>query len=392
VDRWLIELFLKALGSPAIRASLWDGSEVAFPGAGTRRMVIRDRGTLLRLITNPLLNFGDDYSAGNIEIEGGLVPFLEAIYRGMRRPGRPRRGSYTPGQLLQRSVNTLSRARKNIQHHYDIGNDFYRLWLDREMVYTCAYYPTAQCDLETAQQAKMELICRKLQLKEGDQVIEAGCGWGALARYMAKKYGARVRAFNISHEQIAYAAERAKAESVPGVEYIEDDYRNITGECDVFVSVGMLEHVGTAHYRDLGAVIDRTLSETGLGLIHSIGQNVPESMSQWLEKRIFPGSYPPTLREMSAIFEPHGFSILDVENLRLHYARTCEQWLERFEAHRDEVAQRFDEGFVRAWRLYLCGAIANFSVGNLQLFQVLFARSANNRIPWTRSAHVRGLP
>jgi len=347
-------------------------------------MVIRNRGTLLRLIANPLLYFGDDYSAGNIEIEGELVPFLEAVYRAMTRPGAVRRRTRRISNWYRQEMNSLTGSRKNIHHHYDIGNDFYRLWLDDEMLYTCAYFPDPKLSIEAAQIAKMDLVCRKLRLKGGERVVEAGCGWGGLARYMAKQYGARVKAFNISSEQIAYARQRAKSEGIEGVEYIEDDYRNISGECDVFVSIGMLEHVGTNNYRNLGEVINRTLSETGLGLIHSIGQDIAEPMSDWLEKRIFPGSYTPTVREMMEIFEPFGFSVLDIENLRLHYARTLEHWLGRFEANAEEVAQMFDESFVRAWRLYLSGSIANFTTGSLELYQVLFTRRGNNQVPWTR--------
>lgn len=384
LDRWLLDTFLKGVGSPAIRAALWDGKDLASGSAAPFRLVIRSRGALWRLITNPLLNFGDDYSAGNIEIEGDLIGFLEAAYRAMARPGEVRRRSRPSPKWHREKINSPPESRRNIHHHYDIGNDFYRLWLDEEMLYTCAYFPRPDLSIEQAQIAKMELICRKLRLKGGERVIEAGCGWGGLARYMAKNYGARVRAFNISREQVAYAHERARQEGVEGVEYLEDDYRNITGKCDVFVSVGMLEHVGPNNYRQLGEVIDRTLSETGLGLIHSIGQNVAEPMSDWLVKRIFPGSYPPTVREMMEIFEPYSFNVLDLENLRLHYAKTLVQWLSRFEQNSGEVAAMYDESFVRAWRLYLSGSIANFNTGCLELFQVLFSRRGNNQIPWTR--------
>jgi len=385
LDRWLLRRFLHALGDPCIKAFLWDGKEIASPGpAAVVGMSIADRMTLWRLITNPLLNFGDDYSAGRIEIEGGLVAFMEAIYRAMHNG--PQRFLQTAYQRKQKDTNSLSRSRGNIHHHYDIGNDFYRLWLDREMLYTCAYFPRPAATLEEAQIAKMELVCRKLRLQPGQTVVEAGCGWGSLACYMAREYGVTVRAFNISHEQIAFARDRAGTEGLGGqVEFVEDDYRNISGRYDVFVSVGMLEHVGPDHYRTLGEIINRSLTEQGLGLIHTIGQNVPRPMSPWLLRRIFPGSYPPTLREMMDIFEPWNLSVLDVENLRLHYARTLEHWLERFEDNRDKISGMFDESFVRAWRLYLAGAIANFNVGNLQLFQVVFARPHNNHIPWTRS-------
>jgi cyclopropane-fatty-acyl-phospholipid synthase len=384
IDRWLLRTFLKGVGSPDIGAALWDGLEAGGGRCAPFRMVIRNRPALLRLIVNPLLCFGDDYSAGNIEVEGDLVSFLEAVYRAMARPGEVRRRSGRVTRWSQACGNSLTGSRQNIQHHYDLGNDFYRLWLDDEMLYTCAYFPAPELSLEAAQTAKMDLICRKLRLKGGERVVEAGCGWGGLARYMAQHYGARVRAYNISGEQITYARQRARQEGIAGIDYIEDDYRNISGECDVFVSVGMLEHVGPNNYRKLGEVIDRTLSADGLGLIHSIGQDVAEPMSAWLEKRIFPGSYTPTVREMMEIFEPFAFSVIDLENLRLHYARTLEHWLGRFEANSAEVAQMFDPSFVRAWRLYLSGSIANFTTGSLELYQVLFSRRGNNRVPWTR--------
>jgi cyclopropane-fatty-acyl-phospholipid synthase len=388
IDVWLTRKFLQAIGEPALRVVLWDGKVIA-PSRSTPvvGMVIHNRATLWRLLTNPRLHFGDDYSAGRIEVEGGLVAFMETVYRAMSHTPRFRRipdpAAYRRNQP---NLNSLSGAHQNIHHHYDIGNDFYQLWLDAEMLYTCAYFPEPAASLEDAQIAKMDLVCRKLRLQAGQTVVEAGCGWGALARYMARRYGVKVKAYNISCEQITYARERARAEGLERqVEYIEDDYRNITGTCDAFVSVGMLEHVGPDHYRELGTVIDRSLTEQGLGLIHTIGQNMATPMSPWFLKRIFPGSYPPTLREMMALFEPREFTVLDVENLRLHYAKTCEHWLERFEQNRDRVRETFDECFVRAWRLYLSGCIANFSLGNLQLFQVLFSRPTNNLVPLTRS-------
>jgi cyclopropane-fatty-acyl-phospholipid synthase len=388
LDRWMARKFLHAIGSPPLRLTLWDGTAIAVsaspPAVG---MVIRERPALWRLLTNPLLHFGDDYSAGHIEVEGGLVACIETVYRAMEATQRFQRQSQPDAyRRHQPRLNSLTGSRHNIHHHYDIGNDFYRLWLDGEMLYTCAYFPFPAASLETAQLAKMELVCRKLRLQPGQTVVEAGCGWGGLARYMARAHGVKVRAYNISKEQIAYARQRAQDEGLAGqVEYVEDDYRNISGRYDAFVAVGMLEHVGPDHYQELGRVIDRSLTTDGLGLIHSIGQNRAAPLSPWFLQRIFPGSYPPTLREMMALFEPWNFSVLDVENLRLHYAKTCEHWLSRFEESRELVREMFDEAFVRAWRLYLSGCIANFQVGDLQLYQVVFARSGNNRIPLTRS-------
>ena len=225
-----------------------------------------------------------------------------------------------------------------------------------------------------------------MRLRPGESVVEAGCGWGTLALHMARHYGVRVRAFNISREQVAYARERAEREGLAGqVEYVQDDYRNITGRYDAFVSIGMLEHVGVDNYEGLGAVVSRSLGDNGRGLIHSIGRNYPAPLQPWIEKRIFPGAYPPSLGQMMRIFEPWDLSILDVENLRLHYAQTLRHWLELYETASDRVEQMFDAKFVRMWRMYLAGSIAGFTTGTLQLFQVVFATRQNNDVPMTRT-------
>ncbi len=385
-EKLLLARMMESLGNPPLDLVLWNGEAIASTGnPPLARVLIRDRGVLLKLIANPELGFGEMYTAERIEVQGDLVDCLEAIYRALPRT--------EPGQIAQKLLapfngslrNTQPRARRNIHHHYDIGNDFYKLWLDREMVYTCAYFPNPTMGLEEAQTAKLDYVCRKLQLAPGETVLETGCGWGALALHMAKHYGARVKAYNISKEQIAYARERALAEGLDGqVQFIEDDYRNVDGEFDVFVSVGMLEHVGIEQYQALGAVIDRCLKRAGRGLIHSIGRDHPSPMTPWIERNIFPGARPPSLSQMMQIFEPFGFSVLDVENLRLHYAKTLEHWLERYEGSVERVRQMFDPAFVRAWRLYLAGSLAAFRSGDMQLFQVSFNRSGQNRIPWTR--------
>jgi len=367
---------------------LWNGEELPDYGAQlTRRLHINDRHTLWQLVLNPELNFGDAYTRSALDVEGDLVSFLETVYRSASAADR----QLTISRILTRwrnraRPNTKDGARSNIHHHYDLHNDFFQLWLDEEMVYTCAYFPSPTLSLEQAQLAKMDYVCRKLRLQPGETVIEAGCGWGALARPMARQYGVRVRAFNLSHEQVRYAHDRAVAEGLSHqIEYIEDDYRNISSRCDVFVSVGMLEHVGLANYQTLGGIIDQCLAANGRGLIHSIARNQSCYMNAWIKKRIFPGSYPPTLREIMQLFEPWGFSVLDLENLRLHYAKTLEHWLMRFDAHQDRVRDLFDEDFVRAWRLYLAGSLAGFTTGWLQLFQVMFTRPGLNNIAWTRN-------
>jgi cyclopropane-fatty-acyl-phospholipid synthase len=384
-DRWLLRQINDKLGpSSPVRAALWDERDVV-PREGAVRVRILDRKALWQLVVNPDLHFGDLYSSGRIQVRGDLLTLLLEAYR------------YTSentaiGQVLARGrklAPDLSDSKRNIHHHYDIGNDFYKLWLDREALqYTCAYFADPAMTIEQAQQAKMHHVCRKLQLKAGERVVEAGGGWGGFALFMAKNYGVRVRSFNISKEQIAHSRNWSKQLGLENqVEFVEDDYRNLTGTYDAFVSIGMLEHVGKGNYKDLGSLMSRALTPEGRGLVHSIGRDAPALMNAWIDKRIFPGAYPPTLREMMDMFEPNRLSVLDVENIRLHYAKTLEWWLQRYEENVDAVRAMFDETFVRAWRLYLVGSIAAFLAGKLQLFQVLFARTGAKNVPWTR-AHV----
>lgn len=381
LDRWVLGQLTAGLDTSRVHVLLWDEPD---PAADEKRVVVRiaDRGALWRLILNPMLHFGDLYSTGRIRVTGDLLTLLDEAYRYTAENTRLAR-ALARGRI---SAPSLLESRRNIHHHYDIGNEFYELWLDREALqYTCAYYAQPTMTLEQAQQAKMHHVCRKVCLKADERVAEAGSGWGGFAIFMAKNYGVRVRSFNISKEQVAYAREWAQREGLQQrVEFVEDDYRNISGTYDAFVSIGMLEHVGAGNYQRLGALINRVLTPDGRGLIHSIGRDKPERMNPWIEKRIFPGAYPPTLREMMDLFEPNGLSVLDVENIRLHYAETLRGWLTRYEQNIDQVRAMFDDNFVRAWRLYLSGSIVAFLRGTLQLFQISFARSGANRIPWTR--------
>jgi cyclopropane-fatty-acyl-phospholipid synthase len=387
-DRWLLGRILKAIGPAPIRIAIGREKASSAVDSPIATVVIPDRRTLAQLVLDPETAFGDAYSDGALQVQGDLVQLLEALYRSRPREG-PHEGLYS--RLAAKwmrwwQANTVRGSRSNIHAHYDLGNDFYKLWLDRQMVYTCAYFPTPTATLEQAQEAKLEHICRKLRLQPGETVVDAGCGWGALALHMARHYGVSVKAFNVSHEQILHGRQRAAEEGLSHqVEFIEDDYRNISGKFNVFVSVGMLEHVGVENYPGLSDVIQRAVGDSGRGLLHFIGRNRPAEYNRWMAKRIFPGAYIPALRQALEIFERWNYSVLDVENLRVHYAKTLEHWLDRFEKSQQQVLSMYDAKFLRAWRLYLAGSLVAFRTGGLQLFQVLFAGSRCRPVWWTRA-------
>lgn len=391
--RWLVRRIMGHVGNPRITVRLWNGDEFPITSEpSVACMEFRERRALFDLLRSPSVGFGECYTDGLIEIHGDFLAFVNEITEALTNKTdkayfRPKLRSL----LRAARINTLDRSLDNVYHHYDLGNSFYKLWLDERMVYTCAYYPTPSATLSQAQVAKLDHVCRKLKLKPGQQVVEAGCGWGALAIHMAEHYGVNVIAYNNSKEQVAFARERAAAKKLEDrVTFVEEDYRQIHQRCDAFVSVGMLEHVGLANFKTLGRIIKRVLKPDGLGLIHSIGRSFPDRTDPWIVKHIFPGGHIPSLSEMTTVFEPHRFSVLDIENLRLHYARTCAAWLDNFEAVADEVREMYDERFVRMWRLYLAGSSAGFQSGTLQLYQVLFAPRANNSVPLTREYQYAG--
>ena len=373
VDRRLAAAVQRTIADGPVRLELWDGRRAdGAPDRAAGDLLVGDRRALVGLAVNANLYFGEAYIAGRIRIRGSLTEVINALSRSSAaNPSRWERAT-----AFVARANDVTAARRNVEHHYDLGNGFYSLWLDPDMVYTCAYYADEAMSLDEAQKAKLDLVCRKLQLRPDETVVEAGCGWGALALHMAREYGVRVRAFNLSGEQLRWARARARREGLDSrVEFIEDDYRNVAGACDAFVSVGMLEHVGRRSYAALADVLRRTVKRSGgRGLLHFIGRDVPRPLNAWIRRRIFPGAYVPALAEVARdVVAPADMSVVDVENLRLHYARTLAHWSERFAAARERVRAQSGEEFCRTWELYLAGSEAAFRTGWMQLFQVVFA-------------------
>ncbi len=272
--------------------------------------------------------------------------------------------------------------------HYDIGNDFYKLWLDETMSYSCAYFKAPEDTLYQAQRNKVDYILEKLHLEEGMRVLDIGCGWGFLLIEAAKKYKIKGVGITLSHEQHAEFEKRIKAEGLEdylSVKWL--DYRDVpkTGwEFDRVVSVGMVEHVGRDNYQLFTDCVNKVLKDGGIYLLHFISALKEHPGDAWIKKYIFPGGMVPSLREMIYAMSEDNFHVLDVENLRQHYNKTLLCWEKNYKDHLPEVREMFDERFVRMWDLYLSACAATFHNGIIDLHQILATKGINNDLPMTR--------
>src|SRR5258708_21509726 len=322
------------------------------------------------IIIKSAVGFGQADRRGEVDVDGDLQAVALMSYELQERLLKGslwERARYMLGFFARR--NTLSGSKKNIAAHYDLANSFYQLWLDAEMQYTCAYFERPTDTLEDAQTRKMDLVCRKLRLEPGELVVEAGCGWGGLALHMARNYGVRVKSFNISGEQIAFARERARELGIgtDSVEYVHDDYRNIPNHvksCDKFASICMLEHVGRESYASFHQLVAKVLRKPGLAMLQFISRTNPSPISNpWLAKYVFPGYYNPSLGEvLKPIERDHRhLHLIDVENMPYHYALTLKHWLERLDANADKIRAQCGEAVVRTFQLFPNGGVSPLS-------------------------------
>ena len=331
------------------------GRHVHGPGGAPRATIrLTDKKLYRELFFNPELKAGEAYMDGRLVCEEGGIRGLLDVFAHNRDGLR--------GQPLQKALkgwlkkirrwhqrNKTTASRKNVQHHYDLSNDFYKLFLDDDMQYSCGYWPKTDISLEAAQRLKKAHIAAKLNLKPGMRVLDIGCGWGGMAIYLAEKFDVTVVGVTLSDEQHRLGLERVKKAGLEGkVDIRLQDYRHCEGPFDAIVSVGMFEHVGIAHYQEYFSKIRDLLSEDGRALVHSIGRKGgPGTTGAWIRKYIFPGGYSPALSETFSEIEKAGLWVSDCEILRLHYAETLAQWDKRFQANRSEVAEMFDEKFCR---------------------------------------------
>jgi cyclopropane-fatty-acyl-phospholipid synthase len=369
-----------------------DGKLHEYGGSPGPRVTIRlkDRKLHHGLFLNPELKTGEAYMVGTLVIEEGSLRDLLMIHalnrtnlRGQPLQRRLRTAAKYLRRLYQR--NPASRARRNVAHHYDLSNDLYRLFLDEDLNYSCAYFRDPADSLETAQRNKLRHIAAKLALKPGQRVLDIGSGWGAMAIYLAEAADVEVIGVTLSVEQQKLAAERAKARGLADrVKFELMDYRAVTGSFDRIVSVGMFEHVGVAHYGEFFGKVSELLTSDGVALLHSIGRKGgPGATGAWIRKYIFPGGYSPALSETLASIEKAGLWVTDIEILRLHYAQTLAEWERRFQANRAKIAAMLDERFCRMWEFYLITSEFSFRYGNHMVFQIQLGKAAD-AVPLTR--------
>ena len=386
----MLQAFLKTLIrrgrlSVHIGRKAWSFGEAQPPPGLDVAFRLKNGWTAWRIASNPYLHFGEAYTDGDLVMErGSLWDLMTVIGVNLRHAAPRRRGLARLFDRLRPGISPRA-ARRNVAHHYDLSEQLYRLFLDKDLQYSCAYFERPGASLEQAQLAKKDHIAAKLALRPRMRVLDIGCGWGGLALHLAGRSGAEVTGLTLSGEQFEVARRRAaQAGEEENVAFELCDYRDMRGTFDRVVSVGMFEHVGLANYDTYFQTVADRLKDDGVALIHTIGRRGENgARSQWLDTYIFPGGYLPSLSEIVRAAEKAGLWITDVESLRLHYAETLKAWRERFLANRAEAAALYDERFCRMWEFYLAFCELGFRYGDLMVFQVQLAKRVD-ALPITR--------
>jgi cyclopropane-fatty-acyl-phospholipid synthase len=364
----------------------WDGEAIAYGNQPEMILRFRSKEAAKQLLCKGFLGFGEAYMAGDLEVEGDLQELLRLGI--CLRYDRCNLSLWQKIRFLAHSLatrNTLGQAPQNIEQHYDLGDEFYQLFLDQTLTYSCGYFTSERDSLEQAQLNKYEHICRKLKLLPGEKLLDIGCGWGGMLIYAAKNYEVKGLGVTLSHNQYERACRKIEELGLHNsVKVALADYREIDGEFDKFVSIGMFEHVGKSFIPLFMKKLSSLLKKGGIGLLHTIGKETDSPGDPWILRYIFPGGYIPNLTEIVREMGLAGFSLLDVENLRFHYGHTLDRWADNYEKNLEKVKQIFDEPFVRMWRLFLKASSVGFKYGTSRLYQILFSNGLNNELPLTR--------
>ena len=385
VEKNFFKSFLKNFNEISFKLRFWDGEEIEIGSDLPKFKIILNKPLKKKdLLTSTSLAFGEAYMNGDIEIEGDMFTAFNELLRCIDKFST----NFSSLTKIFGGSTSMKKQKEEVTSHYDIGNDFYKIWLDDTLSYSCAYFKNSNESLHEAQMNKINHILKKLNLSEGLSLLDIGCGWGGLLIESAKQYRVKGLGITLSEEQYKKFKERIKEENLEDLLDVKlMDYRELRKSnlfFDRIVSVGMLEHVGRPNYDLFFENVNSVLKEGGLFLLHYISGLKESEGDAWIKKYIFPGGVIPSFREIIEISADYKYHTLDVESLRLHYRDTLLQWAKRFDNNIDEVRKSFDEKFIRMWRMYLYSCAASFNNGIIDLHQILFVKGINNNLPMTR--------
>jgi len=383
MQKQVINTFFNKIENEALTVKYWDGDEKKYGnGNPSLKLVFNKPLPLSFSLDDPMMSIGEAYMDDLIDFEGNFDDVMKIVAKNRTLMEGNKEKLFAKSIETINKMSFIKKQKENIRNHYDLGNDFFNLWLDETMSYSCAYFKNPEETLFEAQIDKIDHILKKLQLKPGEKLLDIGSGWGCLIIRAAQQYGVKATGITISEEQYKHTKEEIVKLGLEGqVEVKLQDYLDLKVEeqqFDKIVSVGMFEHVGKDNLSTYMAKVDELLKPEGISLLHSIIGDSEDGVNSWIEKYIFPGGYIPSLSETMGLLPDFDFHLIHLESLRMHYAMTLDNWYENYKKNWDYVEDRYGRRFARMWELYLKACASNFRAAGLDVYQILFSKGLNN--------------